>query len=263
MKKTENYFEKHSSEMNKLISESAFSFTTEDFHQLRVEIKRIKALTELINFCSDDFKKKKSFRPFKKIFRQAGTVRDFQLEEKALKKSKFKPSDNYFKALQNRITKEKKRMNNIIDKKFKSDLKRKQNMIKSFAIRIKKTCTIGYFKATRNNLATMLFAPALNIENVHAVRKKLKELFYNEKCMRLIKGKKQSSGIKAFQELLGNWHDARIIMKSMGNVLKRKTLSVGDKKKLHHLRLEKISESEKLFNKINAVRKSAFVIAII
>src|SRR5436190_20764312 len=56
-------------------------YTPETFHKLRVEIKKLNALFDLIDFCSKDFKRKKTFRPYHKIFRQAGKVRELQIEE--------------------------------------------------------------------------------------------------------------------------------------------------------------------------------------
>ena len=41
-----------------------------------VEIKKLNALFELINFCDKDFKRKKTFKPIKEIFQQAGAVYD-------------------------------------------------------------------------------------------------------------------------------------------------------------------------------------------
>jgi len=64
-------------------------FTTHTFHRLRVEIKKLNAFLQLIGFCSNDFKRKKTFKPFGKLFRQAGKVRELQLEKKVLKNGLF------------------------------------------------------------------------------------------------------------------------------------------------------------------------------
>ena len=55
------------------------------FHQLRIEIKKLDALFDLIDFCAKDFDRDKLFKPFEEIFQQAGKVRDLQIEKNLMK----------------------------------------------------------------------------------------------------------------------------------------------------------------------------------
>jgi hypothetical protein len=57
------------------------NYNSDSFHDRRVEIKILKALFELLDSCVKGIGSKKSFHPFPEIFRQAGKVRDIQVED--------------------------------------------------------------------------------------------------------------------------------------------------------------------------------------
>jgi hypothetical protein len=46
----------------------------------------LNSIFDLIHFCSNNFKQKTTYKPFKSIFRQAGKVRELQIEAAMLKK---------------------------------------------------------------------------------------------------------------------------------------------------------------------------------
>src|ERR1043166_9475588 len=97
------YFKKRERSMLSLLKKTEKTFTVEDFHQLRVEIKKLKALFKLAGFCLNDFDRKKIFRPLKQLFRQAGKVRETQLEEAIIKKHAIRRlPQKYLELLQRR-----------------------------------------------------------------------------------------------------------------------------------------------------------------
>ena len=75
------YFRKRINTLIRETSTPPLERNEETFHQLRVEVKKIKALYELINFCDKKFHKKKSLKIFKDVFASAGDVRNLQIEE--------------------------------------------------------------------------------------------------------------------------------------------------------------------------------------
>ena len=83
-KKLKKYFKSHTSEIDALLKKPDKDFSKEDFHRLRVEIKKIRALTAMLKPAAKKFKQKKALKPLKKIFQQAGKVREIQLEEALL-----------------------------------------------------------------------------------------------------------------------------------------------------------------------------------
>lgn len=55
-------------------------FGREAIHDLRVEIKRLHALFELVEACNPLFESRKQFRPFRNLFRAAGPLREAQVD---------------------------------------------------------------------------------------------------------------------------------------------------------------------------------------
>ena len=72
-----------------LLKKSPEKFEDEDYHKLRVEIKKLKAIAGFIEFSNKKFSKKKHLKPFIKVYKQAGKIRELQLEESFLKKEEF------------------------------------------------------------------------------------------------------------------------------------------------------------------------------
>ena len=61
------------------------AWTMDEYHVLRVEIKKLMALLSLIKDCNPDFKHKKVSRIMKAIFAPAGNIRETQILISALK----------------------------------------------------------------------------------------------------------------------------------------------------------------------------------
>ncbi len=56
------------------------TFDEEAIHQMRVEIKRLKAVFQLLEGLSEEFRAKKHLKPFRRIFKSAGGLRDVQVQ---------------------------------------------------------------------------------------------------------------------------------------------------------------------------------------
>src|SRR5258708_6187319 len=91
-KALKNYFARRRKAITSLLRKPARKIVAQNFHQLRIEIKKLNAFYALINYRSKEFKKKKTFKPLKQIFKQAGKVREIQLEQALLKKYNFHSS---------------------------------------------------------------------------------------------------------------------------------------------------------------------------
>ncbi len=90
MKALKKYLKKRKSAITVLLEKQPEFFTSDTFHTLRLEIKKLNALFDLVAFCSKGFQQKKTLKPFKLIFRQAGKIREIQVEE-ALLEAHFSP----------------------------------------------------------------------------------------------------------------------------------------------------------------------------
>jgi len=71
------YFKKRIAAIDSLLLEPSGRFTTKDYHAVRVEIKKLRALFSLLDHSSKNFKKENYYAHYKEIFRQAGKVRRY------------------------------------------------------------------------------------------------------------------------------------------------------------------------------------------
>ena len=73
------YLRRREDAITTLLEKQKRVYTPAHIHQLRLELKKIDALFELLNYCSKGFKMDKTFKPFKMIIDQAGKVRELQI----------------------------------------------------------------------------------------------------------------------------------------------------------------------------------------
>ena len=130
MKALRTYLKTRKKALLSLLETPRKEYTTETFHQLRVEIKKLNAFFDLVDSSSKKFRRKKMIAPFKIIFRQAGKVRDLQIEETNFNKY---TQDNelvqYRAKLGKREGKEKKLFFSLISDKTTGQLKKKYKKI--------------------------------------------------------------------------------------------------------------------------------------
>ncbi len=226
-------------------------YTSEDYHKLRVEIKKLRALFNLVSFCLKNFKRKKYFKPFKIIFKQAGKVRQLQLEQILLKKYSLSYSlKNYIAQLKKTQLEERNIFFSICDKNV-ADIKKKHKKIISRINKIHKKRINQYMENSRQKIEEELNKKQLKEEQVHKLRKQLKEFYYNRKSLNFENDHllKQSD---AFQELLGKWHDYQSTDDHLKKIINSHQLK---STQLKHLKKTepKISVTKKqLLKKINA-----------
>lgn len=80
------YFKKRADTLPVLLKRSSHTGSVSDIHNLRIEIKKLKAVWKFIGFNAKDFDAKDFFRSYGPAFKTAGKIRELQLEEEALKK---------------------------------------------------------------------------------------------------------------------------------------------------------------------------------
>ena len=143
--KLKNNFLARTNAIDALLEKPVQKFTVKDFHQLRVEIKKLKAQFKLVNFCSKKFEWKKHFQSFQSVFEKAGKVRELQLEASALKKyAIYRGLKTYIKNLKKARQKEMFVFLLMINKDLKSRLKKSKKMVLSLIKTINKKDAKGY-----------------------------------------------------------------------------------------------------------------------
>jgi len=73
-------FDRYGAEILERQRQATLEPVPESFHQMRVHVKRARALMELVAAIAPSFHRKRTMRPFREPFRAAGTIRDLHVQ---------------------------------------------------------------------------------------------------------------------------------------------------------------------------------------
>lgn len=236
-----------------LLEKPVQKFTVEDFHKLRVEIKKLKSQFKLVNFCSKKFEWKKHFKSFQSIFQQAGKVRELQVEEASLKKyALYKGLKTYIKKLKKVRQEEKFFFLLMINKDLRTRLKKSKKRVLSLIETINKKDAKSYLNKKRKQIENLISGKQLKIEKAHELRKLIKEFYYNIKSLNFPKQIKLLKETDSFQTVLGKWHDCEVIKVHLNEAMEDKAaMGPSEIKQLKKVKTKLSADCEILFNKIN------------
>jgi CHAD domain-containing protein len=179
----------------------------ETLHEVRVEVKRLKAVLNFLQYAEPKFKAHKAFLPLRKIFREAGAIREQSvvvelLESCGLKESSIRelapPTANTVHEFIERIPKHVAHLPETLD-----IISRKSKKVSKKKLR-------AYHHEQAKKIKRGLY-PYLDKPQLHLIRKYMKELAYLEK----LTGKEENKHTKFFQkagELIGQWHDKQVVI---------------------------------------------------
>ena len=255
MKALTRYLKMREKAIISLLEKPGKKYDPETFHKLRVEIKKLNALLELIKFCLPKFKRNKTFKPFRSISKQAGKVRELQIEEAVLSKYFTEGSlNNFLDHLKKNEAVETNIYFSILTKKFIEQLDEKFNEIKPFTAQVTKEKAEDYLSNKKREINALVNNGDLQPEQAHELRRQLKT--YNYNLNSLYKQDKPPAEKDALPELLGKWHDRQVILWQLG---KTNEIEEINSQEIHHL--EKIKgeitvESDALFDQIKTALKT-------
>lgn len=246
------YLKKRVGVLNFLLEQQQLSYTPDTFHKLRIEIKRLHALFDLLDYSSIKFKRKKNFKPFKLIFEQAGKVRELQIEESLLKEHFINYLlIQYSNHLKKNQLKEQEYFFSILNKTFIKKLNNKYRKILPFLSKTNKKKLDAYMKKKRTKIEKLLSQNNLEIEKIHKLRKLLKEYIFNKESLNSDKQGKLIPKNNILPQLLGEWHDYIVITEHLKKTIDSDDISSKEVDQLENIILIFTSKSELLFNKIN------------
>ncbi|MDO8316634.1 MAG: CHAD domain-containing protein [Flavobacterium sp.] len=253
MKALETYFKNRKKALNLILEKAPDSYTIETFHELRVEIKRLKALFELIAFCSKKFKSRKTFKPFRIIFKQAGKIRELQLEQTILKEQPdFHLLKKYPSRLKKQETKKIKKFFSIANKLLIKKLKGKYRKIIRLITKISKKKVNRYRNKTRKEITKLIRKNPFKKKQIHDFRKRLKVYQYNEKIENPDQQNKLIPDKNVLSAMLGKWHDYEVIIIHLKKIIPFYKTNSNERKLLKSIKAIVTSKRELLFRKINA-----------
>lgn len=251
MKALKTYLKTRKKALLSILEKPRKKYTPETFHQLRVEIKKLNALFDLIDSSSKKFRRKKMIAPFKTIFRQAGKVRDLQVEEAFFKKhTQDDQLVEYRAKLGKRQTKEKNRFFSLINKKTAKLLKKKYKKLTPFLSKTDREKAERYMLKKRKKIKKFLGQPDLAVEQLHELRKLLKIYYYNQMSLPIEQLNQKSSTKEPLTELLGKWNDGVVIIGHLQKTIEKAKINTEEIALLETLKIKIAAGNNVLLNQI-------------
>ncbi len=184
-------------------------------HRLRLDVKKVKAFVQMVKACSDkkisrDRKVSKDFSLLKKMFRQAGKVRDAGNTIKLLEQLHSVPAAFAAEQDQLRVSAADE-FRQQVGKYRKSGKKAGRRLLEDVnAIRTR--CVRDWYGGQLIRIGVLLTA---SDDELHEARKKIKELLYVEKLLPsgLVEELRLDDDyLDKLQEVIGQWHDMAVIV---------------------------------------------------
>lgn len=254
MKLLEKYLKKIEAEILFLLGKARQDFTVNDFHKLRVEIKKLNAFFELVDFCVAGFNRKKIYKPFRMIFKQAGKVRELQVEEGMLSTYFIKNSlQDYRLGMRSALEKEIKSFFSILDKKTEESLQGNISKTSTFLKEINKKKLSEYLKFAWKKTQKILERENLLPENLHFLRKRIKIFFYNSALQSFGKETNGISITEDLSDLLGKWHDGQVILDRLEIAMNSGQINPAELFQIEKLREDIASKNAQMFAQIQLI----------
>lgn len=231
MKELKPFAKKKFNRLLRLLNHFPAGQEKEELHQIRPEIKKIKALLRLVHFNDTDFGNHKYYIPFRTIFREAGKIRDDGLRQELL---------DQYTAIHSPILQSSDQViaefTSQINRPIKVVRKKKKILLKKIALI--KSHTFNLYLIKKNEELNDFLSDRFKQSDLHLLRKLIKEIIY------LTSVKKKKSKIDPFltesDKLIGSWHDKQVLIPWIrANIPK-------EKETINQLKSESNSDLQKL-----------------
>jgi len=191
-------------------------FDLEAIHQFRVEYKKLRAILRMLSQQKEIGEIEVS-KKLKKVYNILGSIRDMQLQQQRIKEASGKESKKaqlYHHLLEREMDKLKPEVSDIFMENPVDDSKRKTNppLPKKFSLNSFKS----FANQKWNTIHSIIGSGYYSDDNIHVIRKNLKNLYYNLKIYKGIefdtlsvsvwKGKEEIYFDQLLDEL-GNFQD--------------------------------------------------------
>jgi len=225
-------------------------FHQEDFHSLRVHIKKIKAIFSLTDACVNSFKQDKYFKTFKTVFQQAGKVRELQLQVSLMRKYKPDPVlTEYYHKLESDIQQEQHDFFSLINRKWKQKLEQNEKKILPLLEKVNARVVREFLFEKREQIENLFQIEKPKEGEIHELRKRIKELYYLEKIFQ--PKNKRLAIADDFQELLGLWHDYEVIRNDLLKDAQNHKLKPEEVKAIMAVQKKIANQADRLLSKID------------
>jgi len=179
----------------------------EDLHKFRVQIKKLRAMLSLFGHASKENTLLKYFKPVRKIFREAGDIRNAHVNLELSHRYQLK--NEQFELGQQQIITEGGEAFRSKGQAFLKAIKTARKQLIKQLKKIDDSRIAAYYKTQLEQIAANLTVSVFN-EDMHTNRKLIKILVYNHKLAeKALTGSLQFNidYLDKLQEAIGKWHD--------------------------------------------------------
>ena len=194
---------------------------TETLHQVRVDIKKIKAVLKLIDDSRKKFRSHRRFLPFRAIFRKADAIRQSEVLASLLSKypeeGRQLPQAEHpsLEAFESKVP------------NYLQTVKAQSKKLKPYLKKIKRHDLGRYLKHQYQKIESKLY-PHLALKDIHKTRKSIKAALFIAGSTDHLKKKKEKF-FDTLQGAIGDLHDKQLLLQ----LLKKND---GDRQNHHALR---------------------------
>jgi hypothetical protein len=219
MKKLKKYIRTRLHRLELRLREYAESEETETLHEVRVEIKKIKAFLFAVGKTVKRFHRHKEFLSFRDIFRQAEDIRQPEVDANL--------AASHDMALDHRAKVNEDKQKDLFRLETPGFIHRLQRKKKSLMKAAKEVSKKDFDKVIEN-LKTKIkgsLSPRIIQSQLHKTRKKMKNVLYLNKVRHVL----SSSELKFFtriEELIGGYHDKQVLLASLSGSKQKSTTNI-------------------------------------
>lgn len=218
------YYNKTNQKVISFLLKSGDKHPVKTLHELRVEIKKIRFITHLIQHFDKQSDAGKLYKPYEKVFKKAGKIRTLQMQNKLI--NQFELTELF-----DDIIKENNKTGKKLLRKFF-----KESEIQSEVLNAYKPMILASIEKTihpniesyANHLIKFLFDnlnDKTKPENLHELRKDVKELIFiggfSKELRAFISKRIKLKIADNLQDKIGGWHDKGDLLESMTEELIR------------------------------------------
>lgn len=238
MKELNRFTCKRFDRLKKLLKSYPLDNDIETLHKIRVEIKKIKAINELVNNHVKGFHSHRMYVPLRDIFRVAGKIREPEVFYELLIRYEIEGiADSRIPGSGTQDT---------LLRKFQQEIPHYIDVVKSQKKRLWKVLVKIKAKNVRRYVKEREAALRLQLKGkwtksaLHKVRKTVKQILYLRETSRALRNG-SGSFLDKMQELIGQWHDVELLLSVLrknreeNDVLKR--LKIENEKNKRQIRL--------------------------
>lgn len=208
----------------------------ETLHMLRVELKRVRFIKNVLSQYLDDARINKAYKPFRKLFKKLGKIRGQQVNTYRLKTT----VDNLSEAsTEQRFIKKKEKLEQHLRQtisKSTDKLHKGINTLNIFALKIKSWDDDAFVHSLIKDVKRKV-KKRIPEKKLHGVRHLLKAVLFSSELSSELTKKVNSvfnlAAVRDLEDAIGDWHDLSLLLsgKTIRQLKSKNKRKIEDKKR--------------------------------